>query len=150
MVAGSTPDGRLRQLGRVWRGAGRFSRGDARARYISSPNSQAKPVVIEPTGIEPTRLRSKANAGEDWIRCQTSSACRGELIGGAAGCLGAIPAISGKTQRRMTRVTASRLGSTASRDELSGKGRASSEARLVFLPSILPHFRLKSLATLGR
>jgi hypothetical protein len=38
------------------------------ARYISSPNSQAKPVVIEPTGVEPTMPRSKANAGEDWIR----------------------------------------------------------------------------------
>jgi hypothetical protein len=38
------------------------------ARHISSPNSQAKPVVIEPTGVEPTMPQSKANAGEDWIR----------------------------------------------------------------------------------
>jgi hypothetical protein len=38
------------------------------ARYISSPNSQVKPVVIEPNDIESTRPRGKATNDEDWIR----------------------------------------------------------------------------------
>lgn len=38
------------------------------ARYSSSPNSQVKPVVIEPNGIESTPPRGKAINDEDWIR----------------------------------------------------------------------------------
>jgi len=38
------------------------------ARYISAPNSQAKPVVIEPNGIEPNSPPRKATNDEDWIR----------------------------------------------------------------------------------
>jgi hypothetical protein len=38
------------------------------ARYISSPNSREKPVVIEPNGIESTPPRGKHTNGEDWIR----------------------------------------------------------------------------------
>jgi hypothetical protein len=38
------------------------------ARYILSPNSQEKPVVIEPNGSESTMPRGKATNDEDWIR----------------------------------------------------------------------------------
>ena len=38
------------------------------ARYISSPNSQGKPVVIKPNGIESTIPRRNATNDEDWIR----------------------------------------------------------------------------------
>jgi len=38
------------------------------AQYISSPNSQVKPVAIEPNGIESTPPRGKATHEEDWIR----------------------------------------------------------------------------------
>ncbi len=38
------------------------------ARYISSPNSQVRPVVIEPNDIESIPPRRKATNDEDWIR----------------------------------------------------------------------------------